>query len=500
MRRYLFPFILVVLFGGLIAWRVAGVRAKAAEQQKAMASRRQRVATVAVTPARSRDILATIEEMANVRAPSNVSLSPKVSGRIDMIAVHEGDPVAAGQVVIRIDPSELKARVDEAKAELSAARFRLQQAEIGTGPQETRVQAEIQQARAAVATAQAELQQNRAAADSEVTTAKYAEEQAQARLENERAKTKRLEALLTKGYVPLQDVETGRTQVTVAEAEHRAAQERVQLVRNETAADVKVAEQRLRQARANLDLALANKAQDPMYQANLAALKAQVQQASSSLADAQAQLAQTAIGSPIDGVVAERRMEPGALATPGQPILTILDIRRLWLDVPVQEEQAGQVVPGLPAEARFAAQPGRIYRGRVIRVNPAANPQSRSVSARVEISNPGGRIKPGMFGRVRMVTGRRSDVLVVPREAIVRDEEGSGAFVFLAEGETAVRRPVEIGAEETDVVEVRSGIRSGDKVIVQGHQQLRDGASIRVAQPEGAGRQRSQGSPKGTGA
>ena len=279
--------------------------------------------------------------------------------------------------------------------------------------------------------------------------------------------------------MPLQDVETGRTQVTVAEAELRSATEKVRLVQNVTAADIKVAEQRLRQSRANLDLALANKAQDPMYQANPDALQAQVHQAQSALDDARAQLGQTTIRSPIAGLVSERRMDPGAMATPGVAILTVVDIGRLWLDVPVQEEQAAQVVSGLPAEARFDAQPGRVYPGRVVRVNPAANPQSRSVSARVEIQNTDRRIKPGMFGRVRLVTGRRSDVLVVPREAIVHD--GDAAYVFLADGETAARRLVETGAEESEVVTIRSGVRRGDMVIVQGHQQLKDGARIRVA-------------------
>jgi RND family efflux transporter MFP subunit len=340
------------------------------------------------------------------------------------------------------------------------------------------VRAEIEQARAAVATAQAELQQKKAASDSEVTTAKLAEEQAKARLENERSKTRRLEALLTKGYVPLQDVETGRTLVTVAEAEHRAAGERVRLVQNEKAADVAVAEQRLRQAKAALNLAVANQAQNPMYEANLAALQAQVQQARGSLNDVVAQLSQTKLRSSITGVVSERRADPGAMATPGQPILTVVDIRRLWLDVPVQEEQAAQVAPGLPAEARFDAQPDRVYRGRVIRINPAANPQSRSVTARVEVENTDRRIKPGMFGRVRLVTQRHPDVLVVPREAIVR--EGENAFVFVADGETAVRKPVEPGREMEDVIEIRSGIRPAEPVIIQGHQQLKDGARIRV--------------------
>jgi RND family efflux transporter MFP subunit len=479
MRRYLFPLLLIALFGGLIAWRVNAVRSTAAEQQKAMSARRSRVSTVAVAPASTRDLVSMVEEMANVRAPVNVTLSPKVSGRIETIAAQEGYPVAAGQLLVTIDPSELQARVDAARAELHAAEFHLAQARFGTAPQDTRVRAEIEQARAALGTAQAELQQKKAAAASEVATAKIVEEQAKARLENERSRTRRLESLLAKGFVPLQDVETGRTQVTVAEAEYRAAGERVRLVQNEKSADVAVAEQRLRQAKADLAVALANRAQNTMYEASLSALQAQVQQAQGSLNDAVAQLAQTKLRSPIAGVVSERRADPGAMATPGQPILTVVDIRRLWLDVPVQEEQAAQVAPGLPAEARFDAQPDRVYRGQVIRINPAANPQSRSVTARVEIENSDRRIKPGMFGRVRLVTQRHPDALVVPREAVVRQDDGT--FVFVANGETAVRRPVEPGQEETDVIEIRSGLRPGEQVIVQGHQQLKDGARIRIA-------------------
>jgi RND family efflux transporter MFP subunit len=479
MRKYLFLILLVGLFGGLIAWRITQVRATAAEQQKSMAGRRGRVATVGVAPATARDLVTTVEEMANVRAPVNVTLAAKVSGRILSIAAQEGDPVEAGQLLVTIDPSELQAREATARAELDAAGYRLDQARIGTHPQQTRVSAEIEQAQAAVGTAEAELRQKQAAAESGVVTARNTADQARAQLENERSKTRRLEILLEKGFVPLQDVETGRTQVTVAEAEYRSAQERVRLARNQTAADVDVARHRLQQARAELKLALANRNQNPMYQANLEALEAQVEQARGALADARAQRAQMELHSPIAGLVAERRMDPGAMATPGVPILTIVDIGRLWLDVPVQEEQAAGVVAGLPAEARFDAEPERVYRGHVLRLNPAANPQSRAVTARVEIENRERRIKPGMFGRVRLVTERRRGVLMVPREAVLRD--GEDAYVFLADADTARRRPVQVGREQSDLIEIRSGLEPGERVIVQGNQQLKDGAKIRIA-------------------
>jgi len=489
MRTILFPLILLVLFGGVIAWRVGTVRATAAAQQQAMAGRRNRVATVAVEPASTRTLRSTVEEMANVRAPLNVALAPKVSGRIERVAAEEGQSVTAGQVLVRLDPAELRARVEAARAEVSEAEFRLAQARLGTQPERTRIRAEIEQARAAVATARADLKQKQASAASQIATAKNAEEQARAELENARARAKRLEALLERGFVPRQQVEDAQTRVTVADTALRSATEQVRLVQNETQAAIEVAQQRLKETQAELRLALANEAQNPMYAANIAALSAQVRRARGALQDAQAQLSQTTLRSPIAGIVSERRMDPGAMATPGVPILTIVDIRRLWLDVPVQEEQAAQVAPGLPAEAWFDAQPGKVFTGRVIRLNPAANPQSRSVIARVEIANPGGLLKPGMFGRVRLVTNRRPDVLVVPREAVLRD--GQETYVFVSDGETASRRRVTLGEEATDVIEVRSGLQPGETVIVQGHQQLRDGAKIRVARSKADARRQT---------
>lgn len=479
MRKFLFPILLLAIFGSLIAWRITTVRANAAAQQQSMASRRNRVATVAVAPASTRTLLTTVEEMANVRAPVNVTLASRVSGRIEQLLAQEGDTVTAGQALVVIDTDELRAREASALAEVAEAEFRHDQARLGTQPERTRIRAEIEQARAAVATARADLKQKQASAASQIARAKNAEEQAKAEVENARARAARLETLLEKGFVPLQEVENSRTRVTVAEADVRSASEQVRLVGTETTAAIDVAQQRLLETRAELRLALANQQQNSMYQANVSALDAQVRQARGALADARAQLAHTKIASPITGIVSERRMDPGAMATPGLPILTIVDIRRLWLDVPVQEEQAAQVVPGLTAEAWFDAQPGKVYTGRVIRVNPSANAQSRSVIARVEIANADRHVKPGMFGRVRLITRRRPNVLVVPREAVLR--EGDQAYVFLTEGETATRRDVTLGAEETEVVEVRSGLQSGERVIVQGHQQLREGAKVRVA-------------------
>src|SRR4051794_36965632 len=129
-RRHLFFVLFLALFATLIACGMVLVRAPTAEQRKRMASRPNRVPTAAVAAAAPRALVPAVEEMANVRAPVNVILAPKTSGRIETIAAQEGDSVAAGQLLIAIDPAEVQAHADEARAELRAAEFRLAQARI----------------------------------------------------------------------------------------------------------------------------------------------------------------------------------------------------------------------------------------------------------------------------------------------------------------------------------------------------------------------------------
>jgi membrane fusion protein (multidrug efflux system) len=184
---------------------------------------------------------------------------------------------------------------------------------------------------------------------------------------------------------------------------------------------------------------------------------------------------------PISGFVSSRLMDPGAMATPGQPILTLVDLRTCWAEASLSEEQASRVRPGATGEVALDALPGRKFHGRVIQINPAANPQSRAFTMRVELANPDLVLKPGMFGRVRFVVGRAADVLTVPAEAVV-DDPGGEHLVFVVEEDTARRVPVTVGASRDGVTEIRSGLDEGQWVITMGQDRLRDGAKVRRSQ------------------
>jgi membrane fusion protein (multidrug efflux system) len=119
-----------------------------------------------------------------------------------------------------------------------------------------------------------------------------------------------------------------------------------------------------------------------------------------------------------------------------------------------------------------------LFRGRVIQVNPAANPQSRSFTVRVLLPNANLRLKPGMFGRVRFVASRIDRALTIPAEAVITSPNGERA-VFIVEEDTVRRVVVTVGASRDGVAEVRSGLSESQFVVTMGHERLRDGAKVR---------------------
>jgi RND family efflux transporter MFP subunit len=479
--RYLIPVLFLVALAASLAWRVQQVQIKAAEQERTRSAARGRATTVQVAEVARRDLVTEVEELATIRAPLNVNVAAKVSGRLDFLKGYEGDAVRAGEVLVRLDRSELAAQAAEQRAALSAAQARLRQARVGVGPQSAQVKAAIEQAEAELDAARASLRQAEVSAESRCATARHELAEATARLNDAKLRLGRQEALLEKGYVAAQEVDTARTAVAVAQTEVSSAEERVKLMAAEVKADLDVARENVKRAFARLKVARVDRAQDRMYQEYVASQEAAVTQARGALANAQAELSQTEVRSPIDGFVTARHMDPGAMVTPGQPILTLVEIRRVWAEVALSEEQAGHLRRGDTASIRLDAFPNASFTGRIVQINPAANLQSRSFTIRLELENPGLRLKPGMFGRARFVVGRRPGALVVPREAVVKAPTGE-AHVFVVAGEVARQTPVQLGLHQGPWIEIREGLVAGQQVVTLGHDRLKDGAPVKVGE------------------
>ena len=188
---------------------------------------------------------------------------------------------------------------------------------------------------------------------------------------------------------------------------------------------------------------------------------------------------------PIDGIVLslgrDERNQPiaeGQLVTQGETIAKVAPNDRLVADVDLIGSDIARARSGLSARVIHHAWPDRSFEGRVGRLAPSIDPQTRALRAEVEIINKGHLLRPGMFVEVVLIVERRSDVPTIPRRAVT--ERGGRKVVFVIKGQKAEEVEVKLGFGDDRVVEVISGVVSGDQVVITGIETLTDGASVRV--------------------
>jgi cobalt-zinc-cadmium efflux system membrane fusion protein len=176
-----------------------------------------------------------------------------------------------------------------------------------------------------------------------------------------------------------------------------------------------------------------------------------------------------ALRAPIDGVVVERAATQGmeVRADTGAPLATVADLGRLWVLADVYERDLSAVFRGEQAEVRVAAWPGRSFAGQVTHVGDLVDPQSRTVKVRVEVTNRELRLKPEMFARVALRGTAGAPGLSVPSQAVLSDGAAS-AVMIAAGGGRFEKRTVEAGPEQDGRVRILSGLKAGERVVVDG--------------------------------
>jgi RND family efflux transporter MFP subunit len=205
---------------------------------------------------------------------------------------------------------------------------------------------------------------------------------------------------------------------------------------------------------------------------------------------AEARLAKSTLLAPISGVVALRAVNVGDRVENmggSGPLFRIVDNRLLDLTVSVPSSRLSSVKVGQPIDFTTDALPGRSFTGKVMFINPAIDPASRSAKVVVEVPNPDGQLKGGAFVKGRIVVASRPGILQVPREALLNwNLEQQTADVFLARGDKAEKRVVKTGQSNGVTIEILSGIEAGDPVVVRGGFSLQPGDRVAVAKGEGA--------------
>jgi Cu(I)/Ag(I) efflux system membrane fusion protein len=186
------------------------------------------------------------------------------------------------------------------------------------------------------------------------------------------------------------------------------------------------------------------------------------------------------ITSPIDGVVGEISAREGMTVAAGAPLFRVNGLATVWVNAEVPEGASAEVRPGNGVEARTPALPGSVFKGRVSAILPEVNAITRTLKARIELANPGGRLVPGMFATIDFAPTRRRDTVLVPSEAVIRTGKRSVVIVAQAEGRFAPV-DVETGIEGNGQTEIRNGVRAGDSVVVSGQFLIDSEASLKAA-------------------
>jgi Cu(I)/Ag(I) efflux system membrane fusion protein len=185
--------------------------------------------------------------------------------------------------------------------------------------------------------------------------------------------------------------------------------------------------------------------------------------------------------SPIGGVVAELGAREGMTVMSGAPLFRINGLGTVWVNAEVRETQASEVRVGNPVDARTPALPGKVFKGKVSAILPEVNPATRTLKARVELANPGGELKPGMFTTVNFTSAARKEALLVPTEAVI--QTGRRTVVVVAQGEGKFAPvEVEIGIETNGQTEIRKGLEAGQRVVVSGQFLIDSESSLRATE------------------
>jgi multidrug efflux pump subunit AcrA (membrane-fusion protein) len=365
----------------------------------------------------SRQNIATFVTLDGQIAPLEQStLAFQQSGTILRIGVNIGDMVHRGQLLATIDPRTIEAQLAQARAQAQQYSASAQGSVVGYPVQ---------------------VQTNEAA----VQTAK-------ANLDNAKLVFNQNQQLFRQGYVSETTLQQSQANYVQAEQTYN-----------------------------NSVVGLRNNAVS--YQN----VKAQQAQAVAAAAQAQllaTQLSQTYLYSPYDAVVANRLVDPGAYASPSQPVLQVARVDKVWINVNVPDEDLAFVHPGIQVTYQSSSLPGRTFAGPVQTVNLVPTAGTLSYLARLEVQNPGYVLRGGMLVNVTVTKAHAANAVVVPRSAIAQTPTG-GNVVYIVAGNKAAVVPVQLGVQTDTMAQVISPrVQPGTMVVTTRPDALKDGSVVAV--------------------
>jgi RND family efflux transporter MFP subunit len=364
----------------------------------------------------------------NIGAILYTTIYARIDGYLTSRMVDIGDVVKKGQLLAEIDTPTTDQKVDQAKADLDEANASLLSSK-----------AQLKESQAKVEQAKAEVEKDKSNVDYAALTAE------------------RWQDLVSRGAVSVQSKDE-KVRMLDSQSSQLAANE----------ANVKVAEAAVKASQAQVEVAQAGvKAKT----ADLRRLKAEVNF--------------KYVVAPFDGVITQRKVDPGALITQGSQtsnleLFQMAKIDRVRIYVSVPQRVSRYLKPGLTADILVAEYPDRTFLGKVTNVSGALDPNTRTRQTEIQIDNADHALLPGMYANIRLGGVREAPWIRVPGTTVVTRPEGQ--FVVVVENDKAHFQKVDIGRDYGDQIEIRTGLKGNEQVVISPSDDLHDGESVQ-AQP-----------------
>lgn len=236
-----------------------------------------------------------------------------------------------------------------------------------------------------------------------------------------------------------------------------------------------------------------SKQQFDAIQTQYEAVSAQVKQASAALASVKSQNNDATISAPISGIIGKRYFEAGDMAVPSMPVVRIVQMQNMKIKVDVTEEDLGQLAVGQRARVYVRTYPDEAFIGKTTRISPILDPITRMATVEIMIPNKKRRLKPGMYGKVDIVTGIIKNSIIVPRYAVIENtslQEMQGQqtvvrnyFVYVVDDSSrAEQRQLGVQYLDHQSIAVESGLQVGEKMVISGQNNLRDGIPVFITE------------------
>lgn len=374
-----------------------------------------------------------------------VTISSRVPGKVQKITVDEGHRVKAGQLLVKIDPEEIREKVAMARAALNSSISELEKARLAHVLQDKQTKADLNQVRAAVEVAQSRLKQAQEDLELEIRSraeqinsaraaleaSKAAMRESTAKLEMAKSEYSRHKELFEKGVIPKQKMDQKDESLNVEKARLQSAKEKIQVatanlklsqtlealidVKREA---VKTARGELKRALANLDKAEAARTSVELSKENIKVLQSKVEQNRANLRDMEKLLDDTEILSSLDGVVSKKIADEGERVQPGQPLFIVNDVKDIWVSANIEETHIRKVSLNQPVVVEVDAFPRREFKGEVINVGAAAASEfsllpndnsnrnftkvTQRIPVKIAVDDPYTELKPGMMVIVKI--------------------------------------------------------------------------------------------------